>query len=56
MAAVSDAYASAHAGFTLATIFAFLLLVGLVINFVVDPARRRLASSDRTEYASTPGS
>ena len=32
-----------------------LLFAGLVVNFVVDPAQRRLARSDRAEYAaSTP--
>lgn len=56
MAAVSDAYGSTHAGFALATILAFLLFAGLLVNLFLDPAGRRLASSDRTEYASTHAS
>jgi fucose permease len=51
MGAVSDAYGGTHAGFVLATLFAFLLLLGLAGNLIFDPARRRLLSSDRNEYA-----
>jgi fucose permease len=50
MAAVSDAYGSARAGFVLATLFALLLFVGLLGNWILDPARRRLQASDREEY------
>jgi fucose permease len=50
MAAVSDAYGSARAGFVLATVFAFLLFAGLVGNWWLDPARRRLQSSDVQDY------
>jgi fucose permease len=50
MAAVSDAYQSTHAGFTLATGFALLLFSGLLANLIFNPARRRLQSSDRAEY------
>jgi fucose permease len=50
MAAVSDAYGSARAGFVLATVFALLLFVGLLGNWLLDPARRRLQTSDREEY------
>jgi fucose permease len=56
MAAVSDAYGSTQAGFALATILALLLFAGLAANLAIDPAGRRLASSDRTEYASTRAS
>jgi fucose permease len=50
MAAVSDAYGSTEAGFVLATAFAFLLFAGLVLNWLVDPSRRRLQVSDRDDY------
>ncbi|HMB73510.1 MAG TPA: MFS transporter [Gammaproteobacteria bacterium] len=50
MAAVSDAYGDAQAGFVLATGMAFLMLAGLVGNWVFDPARRRLQTSDREDY------
>jgi fucose permease len=50
MAAVSDAYGSARAGFGLATLFALLLFAGLLGNWLLDPARRRLQASDREEY------
>jgi fucose permease len=52
MGTISDAYGGTHAGFALATVFAFLLLLGLVGNLAFDPARRRLLGSDSTEYAS----
>jgi fucose permease len=52
IAAVSDAYGSADAGFALATLFAFLLFAGLVFNWVADPAKRRLQASDAQEYGS----
>ena len=50
MAAVSDAYGSPRAGFVLATIFASLLFAGLLGNWLLDPARQRLAGSDSVEY------
>jgi fucose permease len=50
MAAVSDAYGSTRAGFVLATTFAFLLFAGLIGNWLLDPARRRLQSSDLEDY------
>jgi fucose permease len=50
MAAVSDAYGSTRAGFMLATVFALLLFAGLVGNWLLNPAARRLQSSDRTQY------
>jgi len=46
MGAVSDAQGSARAGFVLATVYSFLLLAGLVINLVANPASRRLQLSD----------
>jgi fucose permease len=50
IAAVSDAYGSADAGFALATLFAFLLFGGLVLNWTLDPAKRRLQDCDSQEY------
>jgi fucose permease len=50
MAAVSDAYGSSRAGFVLATALAFLLFAGLIGNWRLDPARRRLQSSDLEDY------
>jgi MFS transporter, DHA1 family, quinolone resistance protein len=46
MAAVSDARHDARAGFALATVFAVLLFLGLTVNWLRDPARRRLAQAD----------
>jgi fucose permease len=46
MGAVSDAWRDARAGFILATVFAGLLLVGLLVNWLFDPARARLAGID----------
>jgi fucose permease len=51
MAAVSDAYGSTEAGFVLATAFAFLMLAGLLVNWIADPARQRLMHSDHDDYA-----
>lgn len=50
MAAVSDAFGSTDAGFALATVFAFLLMAGLLLNWTFDPAQRRLQDCDREEY------
>jgi fucose permease len=50
MAAVSDAYGGTRAGFVLATAFAFLLFAGLIANWLLNPAQRRLQSSDRADY------
>jgi fucose permease len=44
MAAVSDAYNDPKSGFILATAFALLLSVGLVINWWIDPSLERLRS------------
>jgi fucose permease len=51
MAAVSDRYQSTHAGFVLATVFAFLLFAGLLGNWLLNPAQRRLQKLDREDYA-----
>jgi fucose permease len=50
MGAVSDAFGHARYGFVLATIFAALLFGGLLFNWIYDPARRRLATLDSSEY------
>jgi fucose permease len=49
MAAVSDAYESTRAGFVLATIFACLLFAGLLGNWLLNPAKHRLESSDSAQ-------
>lgn len=46
MGAVSDAWQTPRAGFVLATGFALLMLVGLVVNWLRDPSRARLQGSD----------
>jgi fucose permease len=43
MGAVSDAWQTPRAGFVLATAFALLLLTGLAVNWLRDPAQARLA-------------
>jgi hypothetical protein len=54
-ALVSDAYGSTRAGFGLATAFAFLLCAGLVVNWLIDPAKQRVQNVDRQDYdASLP--
>jgi len=50
MGAVSDAYGTTEAGFVLATVFAFLMFAGLLVNWLLDPSRRRLQASDRHDY------
>ena len=52
MAAVSDAYGDVRYGFVLAGGFASLLMLGLVLNWLANPARRRLQQLDRVEYGS----
>lgn len=46
MAAVSDAWHDPRAGFVLATVFALLLLLGLLLNWLLDPSRARLQRAD----------
>jgi fucose permease len=50
MGAVSDWFKHARFGFVLATIFAGLLFVGLLANWIYDPAKKRLALLDSSEY------
>jgi fucose permease len=51
MAAISDALGGPLYGFALATGFAALLFVGLILNCVFDPAGPILEQADRTEYS-----
>ena len=51
MGAISDALGDIKYGFVLATGFAALLFVGLLINLVLDPAGPRLARRDDADYA-----
>jgi fucose permease len=50
MGAVSDVFKHARYGFVLATVFAGLLFVGMLINWMYDPAKARLAALDSSEY------
>jgi fucose permease len=51
MGAVSDAFGhNAKYGFILATVFATLLFVGTVINFISNPTQKRLSQLDKSEY------
>lgn len=51
MGLMSDAFGGARPGFLLATGFALLLAIGTVVNFVLQPARERLAQRDVQDYA-----
>jgi fucose permease len=44
MGAVSDAYGDVRVGFVLAASLAFLMCIGLLLNWAFDPAGRRLAA------------
>jgi FHS family L-fucose permease-like MFS transporter len=50
MGAVSDAFGHTKYGFVLATLFAALLFAGLLLNRIYNPARKRLAELDSSEY------
>ena len=50
MGAVSDAFGHPKYGFVLAALFAALLFAGLLLNWMYDPARQRLAGLDSSEY------
>lgn len=52
--AVSDALGNIVYGFWLATVFAALLFIGMLMNWVVNPTRTVLERSDRTEYDHGP--
>ena len=51
MGAVSDAFGhNAKYGFVLATVFSGLLLIGVLINLLFNPTKRRLQKLDQSEY------
>ncbi len=50
MGAVSDAMGDAKYGFVLASGFAAVLFVGLLLNWMFDPTRELLSHLDKTEY------
>jgi FHS family L-fucose permease-like MFS transporter len=50
MGAVSDMFGHTKYGFVLATLFAALLFAGLFLNRIYNPARKRLAELDSSEY------
>ena len=50
MGAVSDAFGHPKYGFVLATLFAALLFAMLILNWIYNPARERLAKLDSSEY------
>jgi FHS family L-fucose permease-like MFS transporter len=51
MGAVSDTMGHPKYGFVLATGFAGLLFVGLLLNWMFDPTRELLSQLDKTEYS-----
>lgn len=51
MGAISDVFGHARYGFVLAAAFAALLFAGLLLNWLYDPSKERLALVDSTEYA-----
>ena len=52
MGVVSDIFGNPKYGFFLATIFAGLLFVGMLFNWIYNPASQRLAELDSSEYRS----
>lgn len=50
MGVVSDRFGGLQAGFVLATVFAALLFLGLLYNWIANPTRTVLLHSDETEY------
>ncbi len=50
MGKVSDIFGHARYGFILATGFAGLLFVGTLLNWIYNPAKKRLAELDSSEY------
>jgi fucose permease len=57
MGIVSDAYGGdAKYGFMVATVFAGLLFLGLLYNFIFNPTEKRLAEVEKTEYSQPPAS
>jgi fucose permease len=57
MGAVSDLFGGLKAGFVLATVWAALLFVGMLYNWIANPTREVLLRSDESEYGLVePGS
>jgi fucose permease len=50
MGLVSDVFGHPKYGFVLAMLFAALLFVGLLLNWIYNPSRERLATLDSSEY------
>jgi fucose permease len=50
MGVVSDLFGHPKYGFVLATLFAALLFAGLLLNWIYNPAKERLAKLDTSEY------
>jgi len=50
MGVVSDVFGHPKYGFVLAMLFAALLFVGLLLNWIYNPSRERLATLDSSEY------
>ncbi|HXR40452.1 MAG TPA: MFS transporter [Terracidiphilus sp.] len=50
MGAVSDLFGGLRAGFILATVWAALLFLGLLYNWIANPTREVLIRSDESEY------
>lgn len=55
MGVVSDHFGDLKAGFVLATLFAALLFLGLLYNWLANPTLARLLYSDESDYGLAPG-
>jgi hypothetical protein len=53
MGAASDLFGGLRYGFVLATIWAALLILGLLYNWIANPTRQVLPRSDECEYGLT---
>jgi fucose permease len=54
MAKVSDMFGHLKFGFVLASVFAALLFAGLLLNWIYNPAKERLAELESSEYSGQP--
>jgi fucose permease len=50
MAKISDVFGQLKYGFVLASVFAALLFVGMLLNWIYNPAKERLAKLESSEY------
>ncbi|MGA8313958.1 MAG: hypothetical protein WB755_28295 [Terriglobales bacterium] len=55
MGAISDAFGDPKDGFVLATSFAAVLFIGLLLNWILNPARSLLQKLDATEHQAIRG-